>query len=349
MDISQMKVLSIDDNTNNLMMVEFFAKSLDLLVDSYSNPVEAIMAAEIKAYDIVLVDYMMPSMNGIEFIKAFRQIDTVSPIIMITALGDDIDVQLRALEVGATDFMSKPINSAVFKGRVSNLLKLKKAHLLVEQKAEGLQEEVGKATKEIREREFETLKVLGKTAEYKDPETGMHIQRVAEYSRILAKGYGLSQQMQDLLYYACPFHDIGKVGIPDEILLKADSLNEEEWQLMKRHPLIGFEILKNTDSEFLRAGGIIAFSHHERFDGTGYPKGLSGMAIPTLGRIVAVADVFDALTTKRPYKEAWSFDDGVAYIIAEKGKHFEPALVDVFITNINEIKHAFETYQEKES
>lgn len=346
MDINGMRVMSIDDNKNNLMMVEVFANKLGLRIDSYEKPLEAIEAAEKLAYDLVIVDYMMPLMDGVSFIKAFREIDLVSPVVMVTAVGDDQMVQLKALDAGATDFMSKPINYPVFAGRIKNLLKLKKAHQLIEKRAETLEMEVNKATAKIQEREHETLRVIGKTAEYKDPETGSHISRVAGYTKAIAKAYGLPVNMQDIFYYAAPLHDIGKVGIQDHILLKPGPLNHIERMTMMEHALIGFEILKNSDSEYLKAGGIIAFTHHEKFDGTGYPKGLKGHSIPLMGRIVAVADVFDALTTKRPYKDPWAFEAGLEYLQNESGSHFDPEVVAAFMQCMDQIRDIYETYSE---
>lgn len=348
MSIDQMRVLSIDDNPNNLMMIEVFAKKLHLEVDSFQYPLAALEASKLQTYDLVIVDYMMPEMDGIRFIHEFRTIDQVSPIVMVTAVGDNHDIQLKALEAGATDFMSKPINSAVFSGRIKNLLNLKKAHLIIERKAETLEDEVRRATAKIQEREHETLRVLGKTAEYKDPETGSHINRVAGYTRVITKALGMSEHMQDVFFYAAPLHDIGKVGIQDQILLKPGPLTHLERLTMMEHALIGFDILKNSQSEYLKAGGIIAFSHHERYDGTGYPKGLKGQAIPIVGRIIAVADVFDALTTKRPYKEPWTFEEGLVYLKDEKGKHFDPEVVDAFFDVIEEIREIYQLNRDHE-
>ncbi len=346
MDIKGMRVLSVDDNFNNLMMVEVFAKKIGLKVDSFEYPKEAIKAAEDNAYDIVVVDYMMPEMDGLEFIRRYRQIDQVSPIIMVTAVGDNQEVQVKALDHGATDFLSKPINYPVFNGRVKNLLKLKKAHLLLEIRAEHLEDEVRQATMKIQEREHETLRVLGKTSDYKDPETGRHLLRVAGYTKAIAKAYGLPKDMQDIFFYAAPLHDIGKVGIQDHILLKPGRFSHLERLTMMEHALIGFEILKNSQSEYLRAGGIIAFTHHERYDGEGYPKKLKGEAIPLAGRMVAVADVFDALTSKRPYKDPWTFEEGLAYIKEEKGGHFDPGVVEAFFSCEEIIRDIYKQYAE---
>lgn len=346
MDIRGMKVLSVDDNVNNLMIVEVFSKQLELDIHSYEDPLKAIEAAQTGNYDMVIVDYMMPTMDGLQFIKAYREIDSVSPIVMVTAVGDDRHIQVQALELGATDFLTKPIYNAVFTGRVKNLLTLKKAHLLLEERAEHLEDEVRKATADLVDREHETLRVLGRTAEYKDPETGSHIMRTAGYTKAIAKAYGLSEELQEIFYHATPLHDLGKVGIQDSILLKPGKLSEIEWMTMKEHPLIGFNILKNSKSEYLKVGGIIAFSHHEHFDGSGYPKGLKGEAIPLVGRIVAVSDVFDALTTKRPYKEPWTYEQGLSYIREHSGKHFDPKVVDAFFKCQDEIRSIYETYSE---
>ncbi len=201
------------------------------------------------------------------------------------------------------------------------------------------------AKKEVFSRENETLKVLGKASEYKDPETGAHIARVSHYSLILSKSYGQSEAMQDLLFYSAPLHDIGKLGIPDSILLKPEELTPKESETMKTHTSIGYEILKNPDSKYLKAGAVIAMSHHEKFDGTGYPKGLKGEDIPIFGRIVSIADVFDALTTERPYKEAWSFEMAVDFIKEEKGRHFDPYFVDLFVENISKFREIFENHR----
>lgn len=346
MDIQGMRALSVDDNRNNLIVLEVFLKKMGLEVDSFIEPKRGLEASKNNNYDLVVVDYMMPGMNGVEFIRQFREFDHNTPIVMVTAVGEKEKVQIEALEAGATDFISKPINFAVFSGRTKNLLKLKKAQLRLEERATYLTFEVEKSTREVMEREHETLRVLGRNAEYKDPVTGAHISRVANYTKAIANAYGVPKPMQEIFYYAAPLHDIGKVGISDSIMLKPGKLNEDEWTIMMTHSTIGYEILKNSKSEYLRAGGIIAFTHHEKYDGTGYPKGLKGSAIPIAGRIVAVADTFDALTTNRPYKEAWSFDKGIEYVKNERGRHFDPAIVDAFLSSIDEIKTIYNDFQD---
>jgi response regulator RpfG family c-di-GMP phosphodiesterase len=200
--------------------------------------------------------------------------------------------------------------------------------------------------KDIVKREYETLTVLGKAAEYKDPETGNHIMRVGLLSRLLAKSEGEDEQSQNLIYYASPLHDIGKLGISDRILLKPGKLTDEEFEIIKTHTQIAYEILKDTQSHFLQAGATIALTHHEKYDGTGYPHALKGNDIPLYGRIVGLVDVFDALTSKRPYKEPWPIEKAVDLIKSEKNNHFDPIIVDLFIEHIDEVKTIYETHKD---
>lgn len=337
MNIENMKILSIDDNKTNLLIIESYAKILNLQIESYLNPVEALEEAFLNEYDLIIVDYMMPEMNGLEFIEGFRNQNQNTPIIMLTAVGDDMDLQIKALEYGANDFLGKPINAPAFKARIINMLKLRKSQLLIENKALLLEDEVKKATSRLKESEYETLETLGKSAEYKDPETNAHTKRVAYYSKLLAKSYGLDENLQDIIFYASPLHDLGKIGITDAILLKPGKLDDQEFEIMKKHTNIGYEILKNSKSKYLKAGAVIANTHHEKYDGTGYPNGLKGENIPILGRITAIADVFDALTSKRPYKKAWEIKDAFDFLIKEKGRHFDPKIVDMFIEKKDEV------------
>ena len=337
MNLENMKILSVDDNKTNLLIIESYAKILSLGIDSFLNPIEALENSNNLEYDLVIVDYMMPEMNGLDFIKIFRQKYENIPIIMLTAVGDDMNLQIKALEYGANDFLSKPINAPAFKARIINMLKLRKSQLLLQDKALLLEDEVNKATLRLKESERETLQMLGKSAEYKDPETNAHTQRVAYYSKLLARAYGLDDSLQDIIFYASPFHDLGKIGIPDNILLKPGKLDTDEFEIMKKHSQIGYEILKGAKSKYLKAGGVIAYNHHEKYDGSGYPNGLKGESIPIFGRITAIADVFDALTSVRPYKKAWELEDAFEFLIKEKEIHFDPKLVDLFIKNKDEV------------
>jgi putative two-component system response regulator len=344
-DISGMKILSVDDNQNNLTVIELLTESLDLETTSFLDPEEAINNYT-DEYDLIIVDYMMPKLNGIEFIKRIRLQDKDIPIIMITAAGNDKDLHLSALESGANDFLSKPIDAPSFKARVTNTLLLRQSHLLLKDRSKLLEHEIKLATKTIIDREHETLKILGLAAEYKDPETSAHIERVAHYSKLLAKLHGQNEKFQDTIFYASPFHDIGKISIPDKILFKPGKLDDGEFEIMKTHGVAGYKLLKHSQSEYLKAGSIIALNHHEKYDGTGYPNKLKGESIPLLGRITAVVDVFDALTSQRPYKKAWSFDDASNFLIKERSKHFDPVLVDLFIENIDLFKTIYNNFKE---
>ncbi len=339
--------VSIDDNEQNIMLIETFAKHINLNIKSFLDPKEGLDYIQNNEVDILYIDYMMPKLNGLEIIKEYRKNNEDTPIIMVTAVSDNIELKINAFEAGANDFLCKPLDLIEFRLRTKNLLDLRFAKLKLKNRAIELEKEVKKATNDLIEREHESLEVLGKIAEWKDPETAQHISRVACYSKLLAEQYGMDEEFQELIFYASPFHDIGKVGIPDNVLLKAGVLNDEEFTVMKKHPLIGYEILKDCKSKFLKMGAEISLSHHERYNGRGYPNKLSGENIPISGRIVAIADVFDALTSIRPYKGAWSFENAVDLLIDEKGNHFDPKLIDIFLENIDSIKEIYLKFQEK--
>jgi response regulator RpfG family c-di-GMP phosphodiesterase len=333
--LSGMKAVSIDDSKVNLVFVSKLAENIGLSVESFTCPKEAY--GHIKGNgqtDVVFVDYMMPEMNGIEFVEQIRTEGYEMPVIMITALADGHEIMLKALESGVSEFLSKPLNAAEFNVRVRNVCKLWQNRLLLEN-------EVASAVQGIRKREHETLQVIGKTAEFKDPETGHHISRVSYYSKIIAESCGMSEDFKEVLFHAAPLHDIGKVGIPDSILLKPGKLSDPEFEIMKTHTTIGYDILANKESPYLTMGSTIALTHHERYNGTGYPYGLTRNAIAVEGRIVAIADVFDALTTRRPYKEPWSFERALAYLQSEKGRHFDPELITHFEMNLDKILNVY--------
>jgi putative two-component system response regulator len=256
-------------------------------------------------------------------------------VLMITA-NDQKQIRYRALDAGATDFLTKPVDKIEFMARANNMLQLGASRKALANRAAWLAEEVRKATFEIVQRERETVVRLSKAAEYRDPETGAHILRMAHYSELIAKGLGLTLAEQDLLLQAAPMHDIGKVGIADHILLKPGRLTPDEFEIMKQHAIIGYEILKGSSSRVLQAGADIARAHHEKFDGSGYPNGLAGDAIPIFSRIVAVADVFDALTSERPYKKAWALDRAADHIKASAGTHFDPECVNTLFAHWDE-------------
>ena len=348
MSNGQMKrrVLIVDDNEINLTLFEALVGKLgEVESQCFSSASAGLAWAQQHAPDLIIVDYMMPELDGVEFIERLRATpgkDGV-PILMITA-NDQKPVRYRALNAGASDFLTKPIDKVEFLARSSNLLALSEIRRKLDDRAAWLADEVRLATAKIVERERETVIRLAKAAEYRDPETGAHILRMAHYSRLIAQGLGLSEAEQELLLQAAPLHDIGKVGISDAILLKPGRLTPAEFDVMKQHAAYGAEILKDSSSSILQAGASIALGHHEKFDGSGYPAGLSGEAIPIFCRIVAVADVFDALTSARPYKAAWPLEQAATHIRAQSGSHFDPACVAVFFdlwTEVLEIRGRF--------
>ncbi len=346
MDFKNPHIVSVDDNEANLYLVKSICEQINLNVKSFCDPLDALIYISKNKVHLLILDYMMPDLNGIELTREIRRQKLNMPIIMVTAVGDDDEVHKKAFEAGVDDFLSKPLNSTIFEARIKNLLNSYYNKLLLEDRAKLLEKEVKKATKKLRKREFETLNVLGKIAEYKDPETASHISRVAYYSKLLAKKYGLSEEEQELIFYSSPFHDIGKVGIEDRVLLKPSRLTDEEFKIIKTHSQIGYDILKNAKSKFLKTGAIIALNHHERYNGKGYPHRLKKDNIPLYGRIVAISDVFDALTSTRSYKEPWSFEEAVALIKKEKGEHFDPKLADIFLDNLDEVRKIYNKFKD---
>jgi two-component system response regulator RpfG len=324
----------VDDQSTGRAILEQVVRSLDdrVQVEGFGRPVDAVVWATRHIADLVLVDYMMPEMNGIELAKRLRALPGYEhvPIMMVTA-HDDRKVRYDALDAGVTDFLIKPVDARECMARCRNLLTLRRQHLALEDKRRLLEGMVEEATREVRDREKETLMRLARAGEFRDEETGYHLVRMAHYSRLIADTIGLEREEAETIELAAPLHDIGKIGIPDQILLKKDKLDGMEWDTMRSHPLIGHEILKGSASKYVRMGSLIALGHHEKYDGSGYPNGLVSDHIALCARIVAVADVYDALTSARPYKKAWNSEEAFAFLRQQRGKHFDPHLVDAFI------------------
>jgi putative two-component system response regulator len=255
---------------------------------------------------------------------------------MVTA-DHERNTRYSALDAGATDFLTKPIDGREFRARVRNMLAIQRSRKIIADRAQWLEQEVDKRTEEVFARELEMIMRLSRAAEFRDPETGAHIQRMSLFSRLIAEGLGLPAAEQELILRAAPMHDVGKIAIPDHILLKPGRLTSAEFDLMKQHAEYGYEILKNSSSTLLDAAAIIARSHHEKFDGSGYPLGLRGEDIPLHGRIVAVADVFDALTSERPYKQRWDVEQAFDLLRQGAGTHFDPRCVDAFISRRDDV------------
>ncbi len=334
-----MNIVIVDDNAVNLTLMAALARAatgFDAV--RFDDPVRALAWCRENGADLIIVDYMMPVMDGHQFIEGVRASAHLAdvPVVMVTATGQSA-VRRRALEVGATDFLTKPVDSTEIKLRLRNLLQLRQAQNLLRDRAAHLAAEVSAATAAIELRERELITRLSRAAEFRDPDTGGHIQRMAHYSALIARQLGEPEAYCQALLTAAPMHDVGKLGTPDHILLKRGALDADELVEMHRHAEIGGRILAGTDSSLLQLACQIAETHHEKYDGSGYPHGLRGEAIPLAGRIVAVADVFDALNSTRPYKRAWPVEEARAYLEQHAGRHFDPRCVEVFIAAWDEV------------
>jgi two-component system response regulator RpfG len=339
-------VLIVDDQPSARTMLRHVVEAIGpgVRANDFGNPIDALRWSEGNIADLVLLDYRMPEMDGLEFARRFRR--SLSrrdvPIVLISVVGDE-PVRQAALEAGVIDFLVKPIRPRELRTRCKNLLQLRQQGESVKERARSLEERVLAGLHEVEQRERETLYRLAKAIEYRDLGTGIHLLRMSHYAEIIAEGLGMAEEDTRILTSAAPLHDIGKIGIPDSVLLKRGSLTDEEFAIMRRHPLIGYEILRDSPSRFVQMGALIALRHHERWDGSGYPDALKGESIPLPARIVAAADVYDALTSERPYKRAWSPDEAFDYMNAHRGTLFDPACVDVILGNqarILEILHA---------
>lgn len=333
-------VVIIDDEFTSRVILDKIIHGINknIITHLFSDPLKALEWICKNQPDLVLVDYQMKEMTGMEVVANIRRVPSLEtlPIIVITA-HNEREVRYAALDAGATDFLSKPIDPYECRVRCRNLLTMRHNEKMLHDHLHSLKDTVHKATQEIRDREQETLFCLAKAGEFRDSETGYHIIRMARYSRLIAEALGLNESHCTLIEMAAPMHDIGKIGIPDQILLKPGRLTAEEFEIMKDHTSIGFKILQESVSPSLTQGAKIALGHHERYDGTGYPLGLKGESISLEARIVSVADVYDALTSVRPYKKAWTTNDAVGYLTANRGTHFDPACVDAFTTQLDKI------------
>lgn len=333
------QALVVDDSRSVLNFLKRHIEAEGLVeATTFLDPVEALACAQERVFDLVLVDYEMPHMDGIGFIRAFRRLPgcTDIPIAMITSRQTD-DVKMEALQAGATDFLPKQPQSLEMTVRLRNLIQLGAAVRKLNDRAAHLASDVAAATRKLGEREEEIILRLALAVEYRDNDTGEHTLRVAKYSRIIADQLGLPARLCRDIYLAAPLHDVGKVAIPDNILLKPGKLTDEEMAVIRTHATIGERILADSSCELIRLGAQIAAGHHERWDGAGYPNGLKADEIPVAARVVAVADVFDALTTRRPYKEPMPLEVARNYLAENAGRQFDPACVEAFLSRWDEV------------
>jgi putative two-component system response regulator len=350
------KILVVDDEAKNLKLMEALLTPLGHELLFAHDGQEALDKAKSEHPDLILLDIQMPKLNGFEAAKLLKggKDTSIIPIVMVTAF-NAVEDRVKALEVGADDFLAKPVDKTELRARVTTLLKVKAYNDSMINYQKTLESEVAKKTAElkkafdrIKSASLETINRLSRAAEYKDEDTGAHIQRMSFYAAAVAKKMGFSEIEVENLLYAAPMHDIGKIGIPDRILLKPGKLNDEEWVIMRQHAAFGANILAGSNAEFVKLGAQIALSHHEKWDGSGYPKNLKGDQIPLPARIVAIADVFDALTSNRPYrKEPFTIEKSFSMIKEGIGSHFDPAVVEAFFSITDEILEIREKYKDR--
>lgn len=327
-----MVVMTVDDSEINLAVYRRVLSRLDdVEIVAFTSPGEALAWIDGNAFDVAVVDYHMPDIDGLQFISSLREKPTAQHALAVMVTGDaEPEVRRAALLAGANDFLTKPIDQFEFMARMRNMLEVASSRRALADRAAWLRSEVERATATIVEREVETIARLTRTAEFRDDVTGMHVVRVGHMCAALARAVGLSDVECRQLLLAAPMHDIGKVSTPDAILLKPGRLDEAEREIMKHHTTAGYEILKNSRSPMLALAAEIALTHHERWDGDGYPRQLRGAEIPLGGRLCSIVDVFDALTSERPYKSAWPVEQALANIRENAGTQFDPELANAF-------------------
>ena len=348
------KILAVDDEPFNLDLIEAAFDSFENVDISYvSNGAEALNLLNSPEFDVVLLDISMPLMDGLEVLQKIKQQSHLQnlPILMVTA---NTEREQEALGLGASDFISKPYDIDILCARTINYAKLNQFNKQITNQNALLEERVQRRTQELKsalalskETELEISIRLGRAGESRDPETGGHIKRMSHYSKLLAKLYGLDDAECELILYAAPLHDIGKIAIPDKILLKPARFEKNEFEIMKTHAQIGADMLEGADRfPVLKAGHTIALQHHEKYDGTGYPNGLKGEEIHLYARIITIADVFDALSSRRCYKEPMSEQEVLQIMRDDAGTHFDPHLITIFLENIDKFLEIKEIYKD---
>ena len=346
--IKEAKILIVDDQPANVTLIE---KMLE--IDGYINVISTTDPCQVEVLyleqnsDLVLLDLNMPVMDGYQVLARIREVDPDYPPIIVLTAQSDRESRIKALDLGARDFLAKPFDRVELMTRIRNMLEVRVLTKAMKNQNVILEGMVKERTKELHDTRLEVIRRLGRAAEYRDDMTGYHIIRMSRYSQLLALAAGMPEAEAEMLLNASPMHDIGKIGIPDHVLMKPGKLDPDEWKIMQTHVDIGVEILSGSDFSLMDMASEIAQNHHEKWDGSGYPRALSGEDIPLVGRIVAVADVFDALTTERPYKKAWPVEESVAFLKEQSGKHFDPTLVEHFIEILPEILKVRDHYSEK--
>lgn len=345
-ELGQATIMIVDDQPQNLRLFEKILISAGysriLLVEDSR---EAYPLAKTGEPDLVILDLNMPHLDGHEVMAQLQTLPKPPAILILTAQVDR-ENRLRALQAGARDYLTKPVDMVEMLARIANVLGAHLHQQEVSRRAEILEGMVRERTLELADTRLDIIRRLGRAAEWRDNETGLHIIRMSKMSQILGLKAGLSEKIAEKLLNASAMHDIGKIGIPDAVLLKPGKLDGKEWEIMKTHAQMGADLLDGSSSPLMVMARDIALTHHEKWDGSGYPNGLAGEAIPLVGRIVAVADVFDALTSVRPYKRAWPMDEALAFLRENAGRHFDSYVVDLFIDAFAEIQPICERFSD---
>lgn len=348
-DILNLKVLICDDSITNVLILDKLLESEGFKdVTKLTDPTKVLPTMQADNYDLLLLDIEMPGLNGFEVMQQINESAVAKqlvPILILTGKQGS-EIRNKALESGAQDFVNKPFDQTEVVLRVKNLLRVRLAYLSQAKIAEDLEIKVQERTEELEKATSILIKRMAQAGEMRDTDTGKHVMRVGQYARILSDASGLPPEVTYLIEKAAPLHDLGKIGIPDSILLKEGKLTNEERELIKEHAKMGADLLSEHESMLIQMAASIALTHHERWDGNGYPNNLSGESIPVEGRITAISDVFDALTTVRPYKDAWPIEKAVELIKCEGGKQFDPNLVEVFLRELDKIVAVREKYDD---
>jgi putative two-component system response regulator len=344
--INKKNILAVDDTPINIDLISEVL-SEDYTISAAINGQMALKSVERQIPDLILLDIMMPDMDGYELCQKFKSNEKTKaiPIIFVSALGQEKN-EAKGFQLGAADYIQKPISPAILKARVATHLALADQRHDLELQVQNRTEELNQSNQLLQRSRKEIILRLGQAAEYRDNETGMHVTRMSIYSQLLAKAAGSTDEEAELILNAAPMHDVGKIGIPDAILLKPGKLTDDEWKIIRNHPNIGAELLGNSNNKLMDYAYNAALTHHEKWDGSGYPKGLKGNDIPYIGRVVAIADVFDALNTKRPYKKAWPHEDVIMELKKGRGTHFDPILLDHFLRIMTQLLEVKEKYIE---
>ncbi|MES9855132.1 MAG: HD domain-containing phosphohydrolase [Sedimenticola sp.] len=333
-------ILIVDDAPENIdVLVGILRAEYEIIAALSGEKALDIICSDTKP-DIILLDVMMPGMDGYQVCRKLKANPATAkiPVIFVTAK-EGASNERHGFELGAVDYITKPVTPSIVEARV-------RTHVALYNQQRELSRQVDARTQELGDTRLKIIQRLGRAAEYKDNETGLHVIRMSYYSKMIAQAYGGNSEWVDLVFNAAPMHDIGKIGISDAILQKPGKLSPDEWVIMKKHPVFGAEIIGADASPLLQMSQNIALTHHEKWDGSGYPYGHAEEDISLEGRIVAVADVFDALTTERPYKKAWTVEEAVEWIDASTGTHFDPALVQLFHKVMPDLLRIKERYAE---